>query len=52
MLRKKKQEEERTNDAKPLYLMQKAGSNTIFLRILRADTTNEAWEILQQDFYR
>ncbi|CAO2830911.1 unnamed protein product [Amaranthus hypochondriacus] len=47
---KKKLETERMQDAKALYLIQNALANSIFPRILRADTAKEAWEILQQEF--
>lgn len=47
---RKRLEEERMKDAKALYLIQNAVKDTIFPRIMRANTAKEAWEILQQEF--
>ena len=47
---KKRLEEERMKDAKALYFIQNAVKDTIFPRIIRANTSKEAWEILQQEF--
>ncbi|XP_021755280.1 uncharacterized protein LOC110720551 [Chenopodium quinoa] len=44
--------EERMKNAKALYLIQYAVKDTIFLRIMRANTAKEAWEIMQQEFHR
>uniref|UniRef100_A0A803L759 Methyltransferase n=1 Tax=Chenopodium quinoa TaxID=63459 RepID=A0A803L759_CHEQI len=47
---RKRLEEERMKDAKALYLIQNAVKDTIFSRIMRANTAKEAREILQQEF--
>ncbi|XP_021836177.2 uncharacterized protein [Spinacia oleracea] len=47
---KKQLDGERMKDAKALYLIQNAVKDTIFPRILRANTAKEAWEILEQEF--
>ncbi|XP_021755931.1 uncharacterized protein LOC110721111 [Chenopodium quinoa] len=47
---RKRLEEEMMKDAKALYLIQNAVKDTIFPRIMRANTAKEAWEILQQEF--
>jgi gag-polypeptide of LTR copia-type len=44
------EKENRKNDVKILYLIQQVISDKIFLRIIEARSSKEAWEILQKEF--
>ncbi|KAF5458969.1 hypothetical protein F2P56_022961, partial [Juglans regia] len=42
--------QETTKDAKALFILQQAVSESIFPRLMRAETSKAAWEILQAEF--